>query len=89
MGLFIEIKKLGRAYTFIWLRTMALVIGPIFVLGGVAGMFGFGTIKALGTVLTGISRIIVCSLCIVIGLLLFRLWFTRPQEKQINNKSTS
>jgi hypothetical protein len=90
MGLLINIrygKNTVRVYN--QLRMGTLILGPLFVLSGIADFFWFGTTTFQGRVLIGVERIIVDAIFIVIGLLLCRLRLTVLREKRTHDKIAS
>ena len=58
------------------------VLGPMFVIMGVAAMFGFGDVRAAGEQVTGIERIIMSFALIALGVLFCYLRATAFREKR-------
>ena len=63
-------------------RLVLAIIGPLFMLAGIADLFGIGTITLNGRVLLGIERVIHDILFILLGIIFISLRFTLFREKQ-------
>jgi hypothetical protein len=58
------------------------VLGPMFVIMGVAAIFGFGNVRAAGEEVTGIERVIMPFVLMALGALFCYLRATAFREKR-------
>lgn len=90
MGLLQNIRHgKGTIRNYNQMRMSAAILGPFFILMGIAGFLGFGTLSVQGKALTGIWRIVWDSLLAGIGLLLCYLRLTILREKRAYDKNRS
>jgi hypothetical protein len=90
MGLLRDIRY-GKSTVRVYnqMRTGATIAGPLFVLMGFGGLFGFGATSFQGKVLTGFGCMILDVLFVVIGLLLCYLRLTILRDRRSYDKSKS